>query len=281
MRLLVLGGTGMLGHQLVATASRQIETFSTVRGPGEGTVVGGVDALDFRTVEQAIDDVRPHAIVNCIGIVKQNPAAKDPAVCLTINALLPHRINEVTKRRGIRFIHISTDCVFDGRRGNYRETDLTNATDHYGKTKALGEVEDALTLRTSIIGRELSSRQGLVEWFLANCDQPLKGYTHAKFSGLTTIELSRVIVDLLLKRPSLSGLYHVASGPIDKFSLLFLLNDAFGAKAVIEPDDKVRIDRTLNGSLFQQSVGYSAPSWQAMVSELAESQNLIKERMHA
>ena len=155
MRLLVLGGSGMLGHKLVEIASQSIETFATVReGSGE-KVVSGVDATDFESIVSAIDRVQPHAVVNCIGIVKQSPAAKDAASCLTINALFPHKLFQLCEKKGIRLVHVSTDCVFDGRRGGYREFDLTNATDLYGRTKALGELEDALTIRTSIIGREL------------------------------------------------------------------------------------------------------------------------------
>lgn len=282
MRLLVLGGTGMLGHQLLHTASTQMEAFATVRGESfDGRTVPHVDATDINSVVHAIDDVQPHAIVNCIGIVKQSSFAKDPVACLEINALFPHRLFEVCERKGIRLVHISTDCVFDGRKGGYKETDLTNATDLYGRTKALGEVEGALTLRTSIIGRELHGANGLVEWFLSNAGGTVKGFNHAKFSGLTTQELSRVILSTLLDYPSLKGIYQVASEPIDKFSLLHLLNDAFGTKTSIDPDESVWVDRTLDGSIFKNETNYTAPSWPEMVAELAANHNLIKERMHA
>jgi dTDP-4-dehydrorhamnose reductase len=281
MRLLVLGGSGMLGHKLVEVASRSVETFVTVREGSGDRVVSGVDATDFDTVAAAIESVQPHAVVNCIGIVKQSPAAKDAAACLTINALFPHKLYRLCDKKGIRLVHVSTDCVFDGRRGGYREFDLTNATDLYGRTKALGELEDALTIRTSIIGRELATKNGLVEWFLSRAGGTVQGYTHAKFNGLTTAELSRVILSVLNDYPDLRGIIHVTSESIDKFSLLHLLNDSFGTSTKIVPDDRVWVDRTLDGELFRSQTGYTAPTWQEMIEELAADTTLVKERMHA
>lgn len=271
----------MLGHQLYLCASQCMEAFVTVRTSPDviarygifrnENVVGGTDAFDFDSVVRAIDIVQPDAVVNCVGIVKQHTLAKDPVACVTVNSLLPHRLNEVCRARGARLIHISTDCVFDGRKGGYRESDVPNATDLYGMSKALGEptTHPALTLRTSIIGRELNSSAGLVEWFLSNRNAQVKGYTQARFSGLTTIELSRVVIDVLTKHPSLTGLYHVASQPIDKHALLHELNSSFDAGAKIDPDYTVSLDRTLNAQKFGAETGYQAPSWTAMVAELA------------
>ena len=271
----------MLGHKLVEIASQSIETFATVReGSGE-RVVSGVDATDFDSVAAVIESVQPHAVVNCIGIVKQSLAAKDAAACLTINALFPHKLFQLCEKKGIRMIHISTDCVFDGRRGGYREFDLTNATDLYGRTKALGELEGALTIRTSIIGRELSTKNGLVEWFLSRAGGTVQGFTHAKFNGVTTAELSRTILHVLNEHPDLRGIVHVTSEPIDKFSLLHLLNDSFGTSTKIVPDERVWVDRTLDGELFRSLTGYTAPTWQEMIDELASDTTLVKERMHA
>ncbi len=281
MRTLILGGTGMLGHQLYRTASQTMDAFVTVRTSSEvlsrygifhsSHIVEGVDAFDFASVERAVVSIKPDAVVNCIGIVKQHSLAKDPTACVTINALLPHRLNDLCRSLGSRLVHVSTDCVFDGRRGRYRETDSPNATDLYGLSKALGEpsAAPALTLRTSIIGRELNTSSGLVEWFLSNRNAQVKGYTQARFSGLTTLELSRVIVDVLENHPTLNGLFHVASEPIDKHALLRELNASFNAGARIEPDYTFSIDRTLDASQFAASTGYSSPSWKAMIAEMA------------
>ena len=283
MRVLILGGTGMLGHQLYQSAANSLDVFVTVRTSPElierygvfqpQHIVPGVDALEFSTVEQAITNVRPDAVVNCIGIVKQHALAKDAVACIAVNSLFPHRLNDLCRERGSRLIHISTDCVFDGRKGNYSESDCSNATDLYGKSKALGEPTDApaLTIRTSIIGRELSNNTGLVEWFLSKRNEGVKGYTRARFSGLTTHELSKVIVHVLTDPPTLTGLYHVASEPIDKHDLLQKLNETYNAGVAIEPDDSVLIDRTLNGTAFGLSTGYRSPDWSTLVTEMAEN----------
>ena len=124
-----------------------------------------------------------------------------------------------------------------------------------------------MTLRTSIVGRELSRKLGLLEWFLAQ-EKPVKGFSRAIFSGLTSIELSRVIEMLITKFPEASGLYHVASEPIDKRALLHLFRDHFGVRTEILADDAVVIDRSLDGGRFQCAFAYRPPSWPAMVGEL-------------
>ncbi|HXH61707.1 MAG TPA: SDR family oxidoreductase [Fimbriimonadaceae bacterium] len=272
MKVLVMGGSGMLGHTLAETLGPDFDTFTTVRGESTGPdVIGGVDATDAGSVERALRDVRPDAVVNCVGVVKQSPAANCPKTCIEVNALFPHQLYEQCNEVGSRLIHISTDCVFDGARGGYTESDRTNATDLYGRTKALGEVKGpgALTLRTSIIGRETRTQHGLVEWFLANRGGTVKGYRNARFSGLTTIELSRVIAMLIKDRPDLYGLYNVAAEPIDKCALLTLLNEAFRAEVSILPEDEVFVDRTLDSAKFRNETRFVAPTWAEMVGELA------------
>jgi dTDP-4-dehydrorhamnose reductase len=269
----------MLGHKLWQTAAPRFETWATVRDaqgvPGgapfdRSRLVTGVQAEHFDSVERTVASVRPDVVVSCIGVVKQRGEAKDPIVSLTVNSLFPHRLAALCASSGARLIHVSTDCVFAGRTGGYRESDDPDATDLYGRTKQLGEVSGpgALTLRTSIIGRELATSQGLVEWFLAQRGQA-PGFTRAIFSGLTTIELSRVIMRVMASHPDLSGLYHVASTPITKYDLLVLMNRAFGRGLTIEPDESVRIDRSLDGSRFAGVTGYTAPSWPEMATELA------------
>ncbi len=279
MKLLILGAAGMLGHQLFLTASPHLETWATVRDPGaiptdapldRGRILAGVEADRFDTVVRAFDTVRPDVVVSCIGVVKQRGEAKDPIVSLTVNSLFPHRVAALCGSSGARLIHVSTDCVFAGRKGRYVETDEPDAVDLYGRTKQLGEVAGpgALTLRTSIIGRELATSQGLVEWFLAQ-KGTAPGFTEAIFSGLTTIELSRVILRVIGSHPSLEGIYHVAADPISKYDLLVLLNRAFGTGLTIEPDDSVRIDRSLDARRFRVATGYDPPTWPEMIGELA------------
>jgi dTDP-4-dehydrorhamnose reductase len=277
MKLLILGGAGMLGHALFLTARDEAEAWVTFRGhpPVDGVfdsdrIISDVHADQFDTVVRAFATVRPDVVVNCIGVVKQRAGAKDPLTSLGINSLFPHRLAALSAAAGARLIQISTDCVFSGSKGQYRESDPPDASDLYGRTKQLGEVEGpaCLTLRTSIIGRELTTSQGLVEWFLAQRGRA-PGYTRAIFSGLTSTELSRVLLRVIDRHRDLTGLYHVAAQAISKYDLLRLLNDAMDRGVAIEPDASVEIDRSLDGSRFAQVTGYVAPAWERMVAELA------------
>lgn len=280
MTVLILGAAGMLGHRVWLAAHRRFDTAVTLRGPvapplldlTPGTrILEGVDAADFATIERAVDAVRPDAIVNCIGIVKQLKAGADPVPSIEINSLFPHRLARLAADRGARLIHISTDCVFSGRTGGYTEDDLPDADDLYGRSKRLGEVTGpgALTLRTSMIGRELQGAHGLVEWFLSQRGSRVRGFTRAFFSGLTTAALADLIVRILAEHPDLSGLYHVAADRISKFDLLALVNEAYAAGVTIDPDESLVIDRSLNGARFARATGWAPEPWRAMVKRLA------------
>jgi dTDP-4-dehydrorhamnose reductase len=282
-RVLVLGGHGMLGHKLwqVATA-RALETWATVRRASGVLMVpdralAPVEANDMDALTQAVARVRPAVIVNCIGVVKQLPLAADPVPSLTVNAVLPHRLLALSNAAGARLIHISTDCVFNGQRGAYREGDVEDAGDLYGRSKLLGEVRGpGLTLRTSMIGRELSGQHGLVEWFLSQAG-PVDGYRRAVFSGVTTIELSHVIVDLIESHPSLEGLYHVAAAPIDKCTLLTDVARAHDRTVAIRAVDEPVIDRSLDGSAFLARTGRRIPDWPTMIREMAAERDQYAE----
>lgn len=268
----------MLGHKAAQRLSRTFEVWLTLRCrtpdldrtglfPLERTIEG-VDAEDFATFERAISNVRPDAVVNCIGIIKQSSLAMDPIASIAVNAMFPHRLARLCDGLGIRLIHISTDCVFSGRRGHYKEDDPTDAEDLYGRTKALGEVVGGgtLTLRTSIIGRELQGNLGIVEWFLSSVHS-VQGYTEARFSGVTTLVLAEVIKRTIAEWPFLRGVYQVGASPISKFDLLVLLRNGFGHAVEIEPCDRVKIDRTLDSTRFLEATGFVAPNWKRMVDE--------------
>ena len=221
-KLLIVGGAGMLGHKLWQTARTHLETWATVRtvspalealGVVDERTVTGVDVNRFETLEAALDRVSPDVVVNCVGVIKQLAAAKDPIASISINALYPHLLARAARARGARVIHISTDCVFDGVAGGYTEATLTNATDLYGRSKALGEIggPGALTVRTSIIGRELSGTSGLVEWFLSRRGGTADGYRGAVFSGFTTAALAAILLRVIAEQPALEGLYHVSA----------------------------------------------------------------------
>jgi dTDP-4-dehydrorhamnose reductase len=281
MKALVLGASGMLGHTVLRTLSEHVETYGTVRArdedvhaiaPSAAGVLEGVAATDFDTIVGAVARTQPDAIVNCIGIVKQLDAGKAAVPSIAVNSLFPHRLHGLARVSGSQLVHVSTDCVFSGDRGGYTEDDLPDAVDLYGRSKLLGEVVDdrALTIRTSIIGRELRGAHGLLEWFLSQQGREVRGFSRAIFSGWTTTALSRVILELITRQPPLVGLWHVAAEPIDKFTLLQLVRDAFDLDVSIRRDDEVAIDRSLDGSRFRAETGIAAPPWPVMIAELAE-----------
>jgi len=270
----------MLGHKLVQRLSEHHDCHGTVRtAPAEyarfgldpARLIGDVDATRVETVLAAVAHVRPHVVVNCIGILKQLPAASDPIATLQVNALFPQRLALVCEAAGAWLIHISTDCVFSGRTGNYRETDVADAEDLYGRTKLLGEprTPSTLVLRTSMIGRELRSHVGLVDWLGGHRDGRVNGYRNARFSGLTTPAIADVLGHLIAAPARLTGLFHMGSEPIAKYDLLCRLNDALGLGITIEPDDEVAIDRTLDSSLFWKTTGLARPEWAEMIGAMA------------
>jgi dTDP-4-dehydrorhamnose reductase len=281
VKVLVLGGSGMLGHKVWQVFSARFDTYVTLRRPpGEqaaalfdhGRTLTGITAEDDEALVRALAEVEPDVVLNCIGIVKQAAAAKDPVTSITVNALFPHRLARLCANAGARMIQISTDCVFSGRTGHYSEDDPADPQDLYGRTKLLGETsyDHTVTLRTSIIGRELSGANGLLEWFLSqNGRTPVRGYTRAVFSGLTTEALAVTLARIAADHEGLSGIWHVAADPISKFDLLVELGRVFGRETSIVPDETVVIDRSLDGDRFRNATGIEPPSWPQMLARLA------------
>jgi len=272
----------MLGHKLCQVLNERFDVWVTLRAGYSAAykwhglfdparVFSGVDAHNFDAVTHAIAAVQPDVVINAIGIIKQTSAAQDPLTSLKINSLFPHRLGVLCQATGIRLIHISTDCVFSGVQGNYTEKDTPDPEDLYGRSKLMGELnsEGQLTLRTSIIGRELEMSYGLVEWFLSNDGDRVQGYTDAVFTGFPTLILARIIEDIIEQHRNLSGLYHVSSDPITKYELLCLLKDAYQIHVDIEPSADICIDRSLDSSNFRTAIGFTPPTWTQMVEEMA------------
>jgi dTDP-4-dehydrorhamnose reductase len=285
MKVLVLGATGMLGHKMFEVLRRRFPgTRGTIRGSVRdeplrrielfqaGGIIERVSAEDFAALAGRLGELRPEVIVNCVGIIKQRPAAKDAIASLTLNALLPHHLAEWCAQWGGRLIHFSTDCVFDGARGGYLEDDRSDAIDLYGRTKYLGEVttENAVTLRTSIIGRELSGRQSLLEWFLTQDRGQARGFTRAIYSGVTTNHLAEVVGEIIQDHPRLSGLYQVTGRTITKYDLLRLLREVYRLDVEIIPDDSFVCDRSMSGDKFDRATGHRSPPWPVLAAQLAE-----------
>lgn len=255
-RVLVLGGTGMLGSKVYEVLSKRFVTVATSRTADHQFI--HLDAMDFGNVLSVLKHVDPDVVVNCIGVLKDET---DPITSITVNALFPHQLAKFCKR----LIHISTDCVFSGKMGYYTEDDIPDPEDLYGRTKLLGEVQqdNCLTLRTSFIGRE----GGLLKWFMDG-KYARSGYTNALFSGLTTLALARLIGYLIEHHPSMYGLFHVSGDPISKYDLLVKIRDAMQLGIEVEPYEDFYCDRSLNSGLFRAETGYSIPTWDEMIGEL-------------
>jgi dTDP-4-dehydrorhamnose reductase len=279
MRILVLGGDGMFGHQVFKTLRDSHDVGVTLHQPlftykqfglfDETNAFGGIDVCSFESLVEVFSKFKPQAVINAVGFVKQRDNTRETLPNLEINALLPHRVAKLCGISGARLIHISTDCVFSGLNGMRTEADTCAANDLYGRTKYLGEVtgSSCFTIRTSIIGLELLRKRSLVEWFLAQ-DGVVKGFRRAIYTGFTTVELSRIVGMLLERFPNAEGLYHVSSEQIDKYSLLCLLRERFGRKIEIVPDDALVIDRSLDSSKFRREFNYMPPSWSDMVAQM-------------
>ena len=285
MKILVLGGEGMLGHKMFQTLrSRFTDTSCTVARSleeslyrkiplyNEGNVVDRADAMDFGAMRRVLGEHRPDWIINCIGIIKQREEAKAAIPIITLNSLLPHKLAEFAGEWGGRVIHFSTDCVFSGRQGNYTEESPSDAVDLYGKSKYLGEVAvgNALTLRTSIIGRELAHFRSLLEWFLSQDGKTVRGFRRVIYSGVTTNHLAQLVGDLITDHPSLSGLYQVTSPRVSKHDLLCMIREAFDLNIEIIPDEREVSDRSMIGEKFRRATGYSRPEWPALLRQLAD-----------
>ncbi|MFD2648774.1 dTDP-4-dehydrorhamnose reductase family protein [Devosia albogilva] len=280
--ILVLGATGMLGNAVLRFLSGdpRFEVYGTARSAGTVSllpkelherVLTGVDGEQPDSLARALARTQPDVVINCIGLIKQLSESEDPLSALPINSILPHRLQRLCAVRGARLVHVSTDCVFSGLEGGYREADVPDAKDLYGRSKLLGEVDypNAVTLRTSIIGHELGRSQALIGWFLAQ-EARVKGFRKAIFSGLPTVELARVIRDHVLPNSDLRGLYHVSAEPIAKYDLLKLVADVYGKMIEIVPDDSVSIDRSLNSDRFRLATAYSPPAWPTLITQMHE-----------
>lgn len=293
MRILIIGGTGMLGHILFTRLSSHqgLDVYATARNSLNierwfssdlaKKVITTVDVEIYDTVVRCIATIKPDVVINCAVLINKLQIANDPLSAITINSLLPHRISLLCKTGNARMIHISTDGVFDGSKGGYKEDDAVNISDIYGMTKYLGEISNhhCLTLRTSIIGHELKNKIGLVDWFLSQKEK-VRAYTKAIYSGLPTIELAEIICDYVLPRDNLCGIYHVSSDPISKFELLHLIAERYGKIIKMEPFDEVVIDRSLNSSAFQTITGYIPPSWPELVNKMYLDYIKYKGRMY-
>ena len=277
MKVLVLGSSGLIGSTTLRVLSERSDwhVYGSIRSDSirpflpkisADKLLSNLDVDNLSSIIQTINEISPDVVINCIGATKHKKDVNSPLNSIALNALLPHQLAQVCALAGSRFIHISTDCVFSGKDGFYLESAFADADDVYGRSKALGEVTygGALTLRTSTIGHELQSNLGLLDWFLSQ-KSTCKGFSKAIFSGLPTVVFAQIVRDVVLTNTQLTGLYHVAAQPINKYDLLAMIARVYKKEINIEIDESLVINRSLNADKFNQATGYSPPTWENMI----------------
>lgn len=284
MKVLVLGAAGMLGHQVwlkclqefgpsnvggtLRKSAAHYERFGIFE---HGQIYEHIDISDFDQTQNVLESFRPSHIINCIGLTLRKPELQDFEKCVDINSMLPHRLAIWGLNNNAKVVHFSTDCVFDGKLGPYRETDQPTAKDLYGKSKFLGEIsyKNSLTLRLSIVGRELEGKTELIEWFLSQKNKTVNGFSEAWYSGMTTNYVATEVLRLIEHYPTLSGVYQIASEPISKYEILQILNEHFHVGAKIEKSANFRSNKVLDSTMYEKITGFKKPTWKKMLLDLS------------
>ena len=268
-KVLLFGATGMAGHvvyyYLQSTGKYDISNVVYRTPLTEDSII--VDVTNRDAVADVVHRVHPEIIINCVGILIKG-SREHPDNAILINAYFPHLLKRLSDEVGAKLIHISTDCVFSGKKGNYTEDDFRDADDVYGRSKALGEIinDKDLTIRTSIIGPELKENgEGLFHWFMHQCGE-INGFRTAIWGGVTTLELAKAI-DFSLDN-GIVGLIHLSNGVgISKFDLLNLFKEIWVKDTVIKPYDGNEVDKSIEKSL---RLDYEVPSYRQMLVEQFE-----------
>lgn len=279
MRVLILGADGMIGHALLRRCSEEVDTWGMTRRPDlhasihlhhapHSSLVIGPEIGSSPAMIRLFDSVRPSVVVNCAGVVKQR--GTPDRMQWSTNGVAPRQLAEMVTGRGCRFIHLSTDCVFSGRRGSYHEVDTPDAIDSYGTSKLAGEpaLDGVLTLRKSAVGLEIRPGMSLVEWLLSRRGARIETLETVMFSAVTTTVLADLLVRLITEKPTLSGLFHVASQPLSKGHFLRHLIAAWKLNITVDENREVVQDRSLDATSFGQRTGLVVPAWDEMLERL-------------
>lgn len=288
MRILILGVSGLIGHKLFQKLKQRFgDVHGTLHGDGilfeKYNLFSGpeihknISVQDFETLTKLLNRLDPDVVLNCAGITKRRPEINDPLTAISVNSLFPHKLAKWAKENGKRVIHFSTDCVFDGSQGDYTEDSETTAKDSYGRTKALGEIryDHTLTIRSSFVGQELAVHSELLGWFLQQRGKVIKGFTNARYSGISTIEMARIVGDIIESYPEISDLHQLSiEEPVSKYELLCMARDAYGVEVEIVPDNEFEIKPTLNSSKLRSKMPILLPSWPEMMAGLAAESDM-------
>jgi len=280
-KILILGANGMIGHKVYQVLSKYhtdvwahqrklINSNDKIFFKNKSKVVQGLDLSNFNKLEECLNSLMPDIIINAAGITIRRGVNESLFKSIILNSALPHFLNTWVEKNNRRLIHFSTDCVFSGNEGSYEENTDLDAQDVYGKTKGLGEVisKHTITLRGSMIGRELNNRTELLEWFLSKKNVEVKGYSNVIYSGITTLQMAHFVNKIILNFPNLAGLFNVASKPITKFDLLILLNKHFDNNSKIIKDETYISKKNLVANKFYNTTNFRIPDWEDMIIEL-------------
>lgn len=279
-KILIVGASGLIGSSLFKyfATKNDINVFGTIRSnliikapsnSQKSKLFTEIDLQNKNDIEKVFDQVLPDVVINCAGITSGSKEINNYYNVITLNSLLPHYLSDLSTKFKARLIQISTDCVFSGKKGNYIEDDYPDSNHLYGRSKTLGEItsSNTITLRTSTIGHEVNSSKGLMDWFLSQ-KESVAGYKNYIFSGLTTIEIGRIIYEYIIFNSNLVGLYHLSANPISKFDLLLLIKSIYNKDINLMSDFKIVINRSLNSSKFRDATGFSPKSWPLMIEEI-------------
>lgn len=268
-KVLILGASGLIGHQvyfrLHANKNFSVSSFARQRKISDDTIL--LDARDESFLEKAILDINPDIIVNCMGVLIAE-ANRDPENAIFLNACIPHHLKSIANTLNAKLVHISTDCVFSGKKGSYTENDIRDADDTYGRTKALGEVTESphVTLRTSVVGPEIKQGEELFHWFMSQ-EGSIKGFAKSYWSGVTTLELAKAVEWAIEK--DIQGLYHITNGiPINKYELLMLFKKYTNKEIEIEKVKGRVTDKSFLDT--RKEIDYKIPSYEKMISEMTD-----------
>ena len=274
---LIFGANGMLGHKILQTLSKKKKfTYGTIRLKknrklNNNKIIYNVDVNNFRNIEKLIHQIKPNYVINCTGLIKQKLEVKRNDNFKKINFLFPLFLDRLSKKYLFRHIHFSTDCVFNGNKGNYTERSKKNAKDDYGKYKIAAEnniINNTLKIRTSIIGHEINKKKySLLEWFLSSKNN-VRGFKTAYFSGLTTLEISNIIYKIVNKKKFITGLYNIASNKISKYELIKKINKVYSLNKAVISDDTFKIDRSLNPKKFNDRFKININTWDVQIKNM-------------
>ena len=275
--ILVLGGDGMAGNMLKTYLEEKgHDVFATSRRKTEGKAVHFDVLENYREMGDILPRITPDFVVNCIGVLNQS-AEENKAGAVLVNSFLPHYLDSLAEKHNFKLIHVSTDCVFSGKNGNYSETDFPDAASFYGRTKSLGELNNgrSVTFRTSIVGPDINEKGiGLFNWFMKQSGE-IKGFSNVVWTGVTTVELAKCIEKSF--DMDITGLYNLVNNKkVNKYELLLLFKKYTGKNMEIKEDGSYKSDKSLVNN--RKDFDFDIPGYEGQIKEMCGWINGHKEK---